>query len=349
MTAAVAPFLNLAGDAPDIDPADFAERLLAAVKAVGPEVDEYARGGAVAAFEARLAAALGKERAMIAATGTLANLLALEAHAKGRGARVVVQAEGHIANDSGDGAAAIGGLSLQPVPHADFTAAALAAQIERAESARVASPIAAVVVESPLRRGLGATVPWDEQGEICALARRHGIALHLDGARLFIAAGWLGRSVADLAAPYDTVYVSLYKYFGVPFGAALAGPAALIDGLYHARRRHGGGLNQMWPVALLADAALDDLAESWRRIAAQAEAVVDGLAAAGVPVGRIDHGTNVYRLPADDTAAIAARAKAAGVKLPALADGVFPLKANATWLAQPSAEVVARLLSVLQP
>ncbi len=339
--------LNLAGDAPDIDPVDFAARLKAAVEAKPPALDDYSRGGAVATFEARIASALGKERAMLCATGTLANLLALRAHAATHGGRrILVQAEGHIANDAGDCASELAGLTLVTVPHAGFTAAALAAEIARAATARVAAGIAAVVVESPLRRGFGATVPSEEQAAIVETAREHGIATHLDGARIYIASGFLGRPVRELAAPYDTVYVSLYKYFGVPFGAILAGPASLIDGLYHERRRFGGGLNQMWPIAVIADAALDGLEAEWLAIAERARAVMSRLSSFGVVSEPVPFGTNVFPLCRPDADGIAERAANAEVKLPPAAGERWPVKANATWTALPEHEVVDRLRAV---
>jgi threonine aldolase len=338
--------LNLAGDAPDIDPADFAARLAKAVAASPPALDEYSRGGGVAVFEERMAAALGKERATLFPTGTLANLLALRAHAVGRGKRIVVQAEGHIANDSGDCASELAGLSLVAIPHAGFTAAAIEAEIARAATARVAAGIAAIVVESPLRRGFGGMVPLSEQDAIVALAREHGVATHLDGARLYIASGFLCRPVRELAAPYDTVYVSLYKYFGVPFGAILAGPAAIIDGLHHDRRRFGGGLNQMWPIAVLADSALDGMEESWRMIAARSKAVVDRLSTYGVAVERAPFGTNVFRISAAEPTGVADRAKALDVKLPQASNGRWPTKANLSWTAIPEDAIVETLVAI---
>jgi threonine aldolase len=338
--------LNLAGDAPDIDPPDFALRLTKAIEENPPALDDYSRGGAVAAFEERMAVALGKERAMLIATGTLANLLALRAHAVGRGKRILVQAEGHIANDAGDCASELAGLSLVTVPHSGFSAKTIEAEIARATTARVAAGIAAVVVESPLRRGFGSVVPLEEQDAIVALAREQNIATHLDGARLYVASGFLNKPVRALAAPYDTVYVSLYKYFGVPFGAVLAGPAALIEELFHDRRRFGGGLNQMWPIAVLANTALDDMEARWRSIAERAHTVIDCLTACGVDVDRAPFGTNVFRLRAANPRAVADRARALSVKLPSVSDDRWPVKANLSWTAIPEETVVERLRAI---
>src|SRR6185295_9531108 len=98
-----------------------------------------------------------------------------------------------------------------------------------------------------------------------------------DGARIFIEATWSNRSPADIAAPFDYVYVSLYKYLDAPFGAVLAGPADKLKGLAHERRRYGGGLFQMWPAALLALHALPRQTAEWVAIRAALDNVVADL------------------------------------------------------------------------
>ena len=92
----------------------------------------------------------------------------------------------------------------------------------------------------------GETFDGAELERLVTFARREGIALHLDGARIFLQAAYSGRSVADLVRPFDTVYVSLYKYFNAPSGAILAGPRAQLDDLYHERRMFGAGLPAAW-------------------------------------------------------------------------------------------------------
>src|SRR4030095_10900840 len=79
-----------------------------------------------------------------------------------------------------------------------------------------------------------------------------GIGLHLDGARLFVECAYSGRSPADQAAPFDTVYVSLWKCFNAAGGAILAGPTALVSDMYNVRRMFGGALWNAWPYAAVA-------------------------------------------------------------------------------------------------
>src|SRR5256885_13739956 len=86
----------------------------------------------------------------------------------------------------------------------------------------------------------------------CEVAREKQIEVHLDGARIFLASAYTGISPARYASLFDTVYVSLYKYFNAASGAILAGPKRLLDGLYNPRRQFGGGLAHAWPLAAVA-------------------------------------------------------------------------------------------------
>ncbi len=345
------PPLNLADDGLDLSPRDTARLLARLTEETPAERDAYGIGAGIAAFEARLAAALGKERAILMPTGTLANLLALELHTTRTARRVVAQADGHIMGDTGDGAASLAGVTLVPLQDrgAGFSAEALASALAEAASGRVATPIAAVVIETPVRRRHAQLFPAADLDAVVAGAKAAGLRLHLDAARLFIAAAWYGRAPAALCAPFDTVYLSIYKQLGAPFGAALAGPAALIEGLHHARRRWGGSLAQFWPMAVLAGHALDGIAERWTRVAAMAPRVWDALAASGrFAVTRLDDAGNIVGLAlreGADLASFQARAAAAQVKLPPPEAGIMWVRANETWLRSAPEEIAARLIA----
>ena len=122
-----------------------------------------------------------------------------------------------------------------------FTWADVQHVIARTTSGRVPDPLGAIVVESPVRRLSGELFDRTEMMRVCAEARRLGIGLHLDGARLFIASAYTGISPAEYAAPFDTVYVSLWKYFNSLNGAILAGPSGAsrrdVPRPAHVRRR----------------------------------------------------------------------------------------------------------------
>src|ERR1700724_2546465 len=98
----------------------------------------------------------------------------------------------------------------------------------------------------------GGRFDFDQMKRITAWARERGIGLHLDGARLFLESAYSNRPVREYAALFDTVYISLYKYFNAASGAILAGPKALLGELFNPRRMFGGGLHQAWPFAAVA-------------------------------------------------------------------------------------------------
>jgi threonine aldolase len=167
---------------------------------------------------------------------------------------------------------------------------------------------------------------------VAAVAREHGVALHLDGARLFMMSAATGVPACEYAAIFDTVYVSLYKYFGAPFGAILAGPAALIDGLYHERRMFGGGLPSAAPAAAAALAGLPGFEERFAAAMAKGRELFAAIGAEG-----FEHGSNIYllRKPVD-----AKRLAERNVVVGTIEDGVLPLTINTSVLRQPNDELL---------
>ncbi|GAB4182678.1 MAG: GntG family PLP-dependent aldolase [Thalassobaculales bacterium] len=344
--------ISLASDGRDPSPAETAARLHRLTTAA-TRADNYGLGGVVAEFEARAATLLGKEAALLVATGTLAQMLAIEALCPPGRRRVLVQADGHVMNDTGDAAARLGGFTLVPLApgRPGFGAAEVEAALARIADLRVASPAGALVLETPVRRHHSARVPVADQLAVAACARRHGFGLHLDGARLPIEAAWSGRSLAEVAAPFDTVYLSLWKMFDCPFGAILAGPAALLEGLYHERRRRGGGLWQMWPPAVLGLDAAERVEGEWQAVRRHAEAVLAALADSPWRIERVAEGSHVVRLhlPGGDPAATRAAALAEGLELPPPAGDGFWVKCNPGWLAREPADIAAALSRAARP
>jgi threonine aldolase len=347
--------VSLALDGPDISPRAYARLLADLTDRSEVGRDAYGLGGVVADFETRMAAELGKERAIVMPTGTLANNLALDLLCDRNRRRVLVQGDGHIYNDVGDSAPRLHNVVLIPVQDkgAGFSVEAMQSQLERAASARVSVPFAAAVIETPVRRRFAQMMPLADIDAVVGLARQGGLKLHFDGARVYIAAAWTGRSVRAFCAPFDTVYVSLYKYFGAPFGAVLAGPAALIDGLYHDRRRHGGGLNQIWQIALIGGHFLDGMEERWRRVKDMAEPAWRNLESSGrFAIERIPDGSNIVKLrlarakgDGEALKAFRGRAEAAGLKMPEPAGDALPVRANETWLDAGPEEIANRLIA----
>jgi threonine aldolase len=121
----------------------------------------------------------------------------------------------------------------------------------------VRDPISTVLIELPQREIGGQLPAWEDLQAICDEARRKGAKLHLDGARLWECAPFYNRSYAEIAAPFDSVYVSFYKILGGLPGAALAGPQSLIDEAKIWQRRQGGNLQQQSPAVITAKLGME--------------------------------------------------------------------------------------------
>jgi threonine aldolase len=308
----------LSGDGLHLLPAEQAALLarLAAGREIG--ADDYALGGEVAEFEAWFATVLGKERAVFMPTGTLANHLALRTLARGR-SRVIVQDVSHVYNDTGDGCQVLSNLNLIPLApgKATFSREDVERVLARTASGRVAAQVGAISIESPIRRLRGELFDYGEMKRLSAFARGQGIGLHLDGARLFMASAFSGVQPVEYASLFDTVYISLWKCFNAMNGAVLAGPAAVIDGLFHVRRMFGGALWNAWAFAAVArhyaEGFLDRYASAARVSADFARALRGPLR-----VERIPGGSHLFyvRAPGADLARVRQRLAAEGIHAP---------------------------------
>jgi len=207
------------------------------------EADVYGEGGAVADLEREIAALLGKPAAVFLPSGTMAQAATLRVHADRRGRRTVLwHPFCHLAQHEGEGYARLHNLVGRPVGDLEtlLTLDALAG---------VAEPVAAVLWELP-QRDLGGQLPtWDDLTAQVEWARAGGAAVHLDGARLWEATAGYDRSPAEIAALFDTAYVSFYKGVGALPGCCVAGPEEDIAQVREWRGRMGGTLFAMWPAA----------------------------------------------------------------------------------------------------
>ena len=310
--------------------------------------DSYGEGKTIQECEAALAAALGKERAVLFATGTLANMVALDLLcARGR-RRVLLHRDSHVQNDTGDSLASVMGLTaiVADASGPGIDAAAIDKAAAQARLGKVAQAIGAVCVETPVRRRHYETIPEPELAEAIAAARRHGIALHLDGARLPVAAAAAGKSMAAFAAPFDTVYLSLWKMLGLPFGAVLAGPAHLMAQAVQERRRLGGALPQFWPLAAVAKAGLARLEPDWRECFAWQARFCDELRAQGGPLPQLvgAAATNALWLrPKQPGAEFKEKCRTHGMVLGDIENDRVLVRINPTVLAHPPGSVALRL------
>lgn len=328
--------VRLSGDGLGLSPAQYSRLLTHLAEEKGIVPDAYILEGVVEELEREYARILGKERAVFMPTGTLANHLAVRALAGGP-SRVIVQAESHLYQDTGDCVQTLSNITLVPLApgRATFSADEVQQLLDQTRTGRVASRVSVISLETPVRRKQGATFDPIEMKRVVALARREGIRLHLDGARLFLEAAYAGKNVAEYAKPFDTVYVSLYKYFNAASGAILAGPRELLDGMYHVRRMFGGALYHAWPFAAVALHYLTGFSDRFSRAIRSSEELIRALSEHDAfKVERIPQGTNLFHLRVNRTPAIVFQTKlaAAGVMLSSPSpDGRFLIGVNETW------------------
>jgi threonine aldolase len=340
------PRVQASGDGIHHTPAEYAALLQKLSPTIEP--DEYSLGGVVAKLEQSVAAALGKETAVWLSTGTLANHLAVRLLA-GDKRRVLVQQECHLFNDCGDCCQTLSGLHLVPLApgKATFIVDDLEREADRGASGRVSVPIGAIQIESPVRRRSGEAFDLAEMKRVSQWARDRKIGLHLDGARLYLAAAYSGIPVREYAALFDTVYISMYKYFNAASGAILAGPKSVLENLFHPRRMFGNGLSQVWPFAAVALHFFEGFPERYAQAVATSEKVILALRSdSHFEMTRVPNGTNIFflRVKGIDAQAFQRRAKEAGFILSASRDGRFTVQVNETWARATPEEILARLV-----
>jgi len=208
------------------------------------------------ALEERVAALLGQEKALFLPSGTMANQIAFLVHCR-PGDEIVCAENAHVFGSEGAGAAALAGAQFRPVdtPTGIFTVDDI---VRRLRAPRHRSPRSRVIaVEQTTNRGGGRIWPEREILSLRALADEHGLALHMDGARLLNAAVASGLAASRFSAPCDSVWIDLSKGLGCPVGAVLAGSAGFIDEALVWKHRLGGAMRQSGILAAAGLYALD--------------------------------------------------------------------------------------------
>lgn len=278
--------------------------------------DVYGEDPSAAALEARSAELLGKEAALFVPSGTMANQIALLLHCR-PGDEVVVGRGAHLFYYEGGAGGAWAGVQFLEVGTTGlFTAEDVRAAVK---------PLAywlprtrAVAVENTHNRSGGRVFPEADFAAIAEAARSKGLALHVDGARIWNAAVATGKTPAELTKHADTVSACFSKGLGAPVGSVIAGTRAHIDEARRFRRMLGGAMRQVGVLCAAATYAIEHHIPRLAEDHANAKAVAKGLAGApGVHVEPSHVETNIVNIDLLDTDAesAAARLKAAGVLL----------------------------------
>jgi threonine aldolase len=280
--------------------------------------DVYGEDPTLNLLQERAARLLGKEAALFVASGTMGNQVALAAQTR-PGDVVITGGGSHIILWEAGAPSALWGVQVEPLPGDGlFDGAALRRAIPPDDVHN--APARLVCVENTHNRAGGRVFPLDQVKDVAAVARDAGLALHLDGARIFNASVATGTSVADLAAPFDTVTFCLSKGLGAPVGSVVCGELRHVRRMHRARKMLGGGMRQ---AGMLAAAGLHALEHHVERLADDhdnARRLASGLEARGFRVDPPPE-TNLVMFDVIDAAAFERAALQRGLLVSSLEEG----------------------------
>ena len=260
-------------------------------------------------LEAMAAERLGKDAAVFVASGTMGNLVSVLAHA-GRGDEIILGDKAHIFRSEAGGASALGGVAYFPLPN-DHRGMLDLDQLEAA----IKPPnehftrTALIALENTQNACGGAPLTADDTKSVADIAHRHGVPLHLDGARIFNAAVALETPVTELTKHADSVSFCLSKGLSCPIGSVVCGSEEFVKEARKWRKMVGGGMRQVGVIAAAGIVALDNMVERLNDDHANARRLAQGLAQIpGIDIdpGRPSHESRVLldhvRGPGADTA-----------------------------------------------
>lgn len=273
--------------------------------------DVYGEDPTVTRLEQRLAGDLGLEAGLFVPSGTMSNLLGLLAHCE-RGDEYLVGQQAHTYKYEGGGAAVLGSIQPQPIEMAadgsldlDLVRSYIKADDFHFARTRL------LALENTMH---GKVLPLAYLAAARAFTREHGLALHLDGARLYNAAVKLGVPVREISQHFDSVSVCLSKGLGAPVGSVLCGDAELIAKARRWRKVVGGGMRQAGMLAAAGLHALDHQVERLAEDHAHAAQLGTALAELGYQVEPVQ--TNmVYLAMGNEAPALQAFLAARGIRI----------------------------------
>lgn len=239
--------------------------------------DVFAEDPTINRLEAMAAERLGMESAMLVVSGTMANITCLLTHCA-RGEEVILGDCAHIFLSEAGGMSALGGIFPHTVPNLpDGTM-----PLDRIEAAIRSDNIhfprtRLICLENTHNRCNGAVLTPDYTAAVVALAKLHGIAVHLDGARIFNAAVALGVDVRELTRGMESVSVCLSKGLAAPVGSVICGSGPFIARARRIRKMLGGGMRQAGIIAAAGIVALENMTERLAEDHANAHRLVEGI------------------------------------------------------------------------
>jgi threonine aldolase len=276
--------------------------------------DVYGEDPTVRALEQHVAQLFGKEAALFVPSGTMGNQIALLVHTQ-RGDEVVIGEGSHCSYYESGAAAAWSGVQFAVAGRGGLFTAEQMLDVVRPPAFHTPRS-RLVVVENTHNRGGGRVFPQSDVIELARVAREHGLALHLDGARIWNAAIATGAELHDLAAPFDTLNVCFSKGLGAPVGSAVVGTRQHITAAHRFRKMLGGGMRQVGILAAAARHALDHhrarLVEDHHSARAFAEAL-HGAPGLEVALETVETNIVMVRTTRHDAADLAKRAAAQGL------------------------------------
>jgi threonine aldolase len=275
-----------------------AMRHVMAAAEVGDDV--YGDDPTVKVLETATAELLGKEEAVYMPTGTMTNQVAIRCHTE-PGDAVLFEQSAHTYLLEGGAPAAYAGVlpRLLPGIRGIFRAEDVTAAVGRGHRffpATIVAPARLLCVENTHNVGGGAVWPPTSLEEVASTGRSLGLALHLDGARLWHASVATGLPESALAAPFDTVSVCFSKALGAPIGSCLAGPARVMARARRFKQQIGGGFRQAGIVAAGAVYALNNHRHLLHQTHVHARRFAEGLASlSGIDIDPSGVETNIVR------------------------------------------------------
>ncbi|WP_103028740.1 threonine aldolase family protein [Salinibacter altiplanensis] len=265
--------------------------------------DVYGEDPTVNQLQTRVAGRLGTEAALFVPSGTMANQLCLHVLTD-PGDEVILERGSHVFNYETGAAGLLSGVQLHPLP--GDRGRLKPSQVEAAvrPEADVMPRTRVLSIENTANKAGGVVYSLERSQALAAVARKHDLAVHLDGARLWNAAAALDVPESALVAPADLTWVALSKGLGAPVGSVVAGPAPLIDDARRARKQFGGGMRQAGILAAAGLYALDHHRPELTRDHEKARQLAEGIAECpsfAIDLDAVETNIVMFEVP-DDTA-----------------------------------------------